>query len=130
MVFLLFDRSVRGEGRTKDLWKIDAKGLINGGNTCYLNASLQVLFQTPALANWLSADDQHRKMCGECVICGLAYTLIAMQQSLASDPIIIRTKLNETCNRFERNQQEDAHEFQIFLLESTSTRSTPFCLFV
>lgn len=39
--------------------------MYNVGNTCYLNSTLQALFHVPAFANWLYADDEHRKKCEE-----------------------------------------------------------------
>lgn len=38
-------------------------GMINVGNTCYLNSTLQALFHVPALVNWLLSDAHHRTKC-------------------------------------------------------------------
>lgn len=43
-------------------WHVGA-GMINMGNTCYLNSTLQALFHVPAFANWLVSDMAHRKTC-------------------------------------------------------------------
>lgn len=41
------------------------RGMLNVGNTCYLNSTLQALFHIPAFANWLLSDGKHRKICGK-----------------------------------------------------------------
>lgn len=38
-------------------------GMINVGNTCYLNSTLQALFHVPALVNWLLSDPHHNSKC-------------------------------------------------------------------
>jgi hypothetical protein len=38
-------------------------GFLNLGNSCYMNATLQALFHTPAFVNWLLNDEDHGKRC-------------------------------------------------------------------
>lgn len=49
-------------------WHVGA-GMMNMGNTCYLNSTLQALFHVPALANWLISDRAHREMCENKSMC-------------------------------------------------------------
>lgn len=42
-----------------------SSGLLNVGNTCYVNASLQALFHIPAFVNSLLTDKVHREICDE-----------------------------------------------------------------
>lgn len=45
-------------------WQVGS-GMINMGNTCYLNSTLQALFHVPSFANWLYSDQIHRDRCAD-----------------------------------------------------------------
>ncbi|PSN57763.1 hypothetical protein C0J52_00345 [Blattella germanica] len=104
-------------------------GMINVGNTCYLNSTLQALFHVPALVNWLLSDNNHLSNCtvangtlsGECIICAMTKTLKASQNKSSTiiKPFLIYNKLKFICKHLQHGQQEDAHEFMRYLLEIT-----------
>ncbi|XP_034657587.1 ubiquitin carboxyl-terminal hydrolase 36 isoform X1 [Drosophila subobscura] len=105
-------------------WQVGT-GMINVGNTCYLNSTLQALFHIPALANWLYSEQAHLENCnitesnGGCIICAMAKTLQATQSNQsAMRPFHIYSKLKQICKHMVVGRQEDAHEFLRFLVEA------------
>ncbi|XP_014213943.1 ubiquitin carboxyl-terminal hydrolase 36 isoform X3 [Copidosoma floridanum] len=108
-------------------------GMLNVGNTCYLNSTLQALFHVPALVNWLLTDTHHKSKCsegidrhrfisdgaGECLTCAVAKTLTASHQKSGEviRPFLVYDKLKIICRTLVHGQQEDAHEFLRYLLE-------------
>lgn len=103
-------------------------GMINVGNTCYLNSTLQALFHVPAFINWLHSDSSHLSNCtvvngtvnSECIICAMNKTLKASQSKSGTiiKPFLIYSRLKFICKHLVHGQQEDAHEFMRYLLES------------
>ncbi|XP_052861656.1 ubiquitin carboxyl-terminal hydrolase 36 [Anopheles cruzii] len=105
-------------------WLVGA-GMVNMGNTCYLNSTLQALFHVPAIANWLLSDVQHRERCddggsgGSCIICAMAKTLEESQSNhSAIKPYLVYSKLRLVCKHLVQGRQEDAHEFLRYLVEA------------
>nr|B3M3M6.1 RecName: Full=Ubiquitin carboxyl-terminal hydrolase 36; AltName: Full=Deubiquitinating enzyme 36; AltName: Full=Protein scrawny; AltName: Full=Ubiquitin thioesterase 36; AltName: Full=Ubiquitin-specific-processing protease 36 [Drosophila ananassae] len=105
-------------------WQVGS-GMINAGNTCYLNSTLQALFHIPALANWLVSEQAHMENCNVsesgsfCIICAMAKTLQATQTTQSAvRPFLIYTKLKQICKHMIVGRQEDAHEFLRFLVEA------------
>ncbi|EFN76140.1 ubiquitin carboxyl-terminal hydrolase 36 isoform X2 [Harpegnathos saltator] len=100
-------------------------GMLNIGNTCYLNSTLQALFHVPALVNWLLSDPHHNSKyeqsdgSTECLTCAVAKTLqfSHLKSGGAIKPFHIYNKLKSICRTMMHGQQEDAHEFLRYLLE-------------
>ncbi|KMY97788.1 ubiquitin carboxyl-terminal hydrolase 36 isoform X3 [Drosophila simulans] len=105
-------------------WQVGT-GMINVGNTCYLNSTLQALLHIPALANWLVSEQAHLADCNVaepgsgCIICAMAKTLLATQSNQSAvRPFLIYSKLKQICKHMVVGRQEDAHEFLRFLVEA------------
>jgi len=97
-------------------------GMFNMGNTCYLNSTLQALFHTPALVNYLRYGG-HENNCStsgfnSCTICIMAATLRGTNSHSPMKPIKIYEKLKLICKHLVHGRQEDAHEFLRYLIES------------
>ncbi|EDV28239.1 uncharacterized protein TRIADDRAFT_53651 [Trichoplax adhaerens] len=96
-------------------------GLVNLGNTCYLNSVLQCLCYTPPLANYALAE-QHKKDCrkiGFCVLCELQSLMVRCLKSNGSSvkPWPIVNKLKNIASHIQFGRQEDAHEFLRYLVD-------------
>jgi ubiquitin carboxyl-terminal hydrolase 36/42 len=96
------------------------KGLENTGSSCYLNSTVQALNHTPAFANWLISDMDHRIKLNckknSCIICKMAEILInCHNRTMPFTPDLPLTLLGNKHNLIV-GRQEDAHEFLILLL--------------
>ncbi|XP_023295644.2 ubiquitin carboxyl-terminal hydrolase 36 isoform X3 [Lucilia cuprina] len=98
-------------------------GMMNVGNTCYLNSTLQAIFHVPSMANWLMSDSAHMERCEStdagCIICAMAKTLHESQKSQSAiRPYYVYSKLKSICKHLVMGRQEDAHEFLRYLVEA------------
>ncbi|XP_011203696.2 ubiquitin carboxyl-terminal hydrolase 36 [Bactrocera dorsalis] len=97
-------------------------GMMNVGNTCYLNSTLQALFHVPSMANWLISDAKHIDECNSsenCIICAMIKTLEASQNNQSAiRPYLVYSKLKFICKHLLMGRQEDAHEFLRYLVEA------------
>lgn len=101
-------------------------GMVNLGNTCYLNATLQALFHVPAFVEWLLNDTEHMKKCeqingpgfGDCITCSMSRTLRLSHNNQIIKPSLITSKIKMICRHMSHGSQEDAHEFMRHLLEN------------
>ncbi|XP_065362463.1 ubiquitin carboxyl-terminal hydrolase 36 isoform X2 [Calliphora vicina] len=98
-------------------------GMMNVGNTCYLNSTLQAVFHVPSMANWLMSDSAHMERCEStdtgCIICAMTKTLQESQKSQSAiRPYYVYSKLKSICKHLVMGRQEDAHEFLRYLVEA------------
>ncbi|KTW26154.1 hypothetical protein T552_03046 [Pneumocystis carinii B80] len=100
-----------------------APGLINVGNTCYLNSVLQVLSHVPPFVQYLLSG-HHSSQCqmNSCVFCKIeehvaqCYPSDVNRPVPAFKPLHIVGALKWISKRFQPYRQEDAHEFLRCLL--------------
>eukprot|EP00842_Homolaphlyctis_polyrhiza_P006010 jgi/Hompol1/640/HPOL_002561-RA len=96
-------------------------GLVNCGNTCFLNSVLQCLTYIPPLAEALLAGE-HSRSCANsafCVMCAMEThikrCLVRTQSAFPPAPFVQNIK--RIARHMRIGRQEDAHEFTRFLLE-------------
>lgn len=97
-------------------------GLMNLGNTCFLNSVLQCLTYTEPLAAYLQSGN-HQSSCrtaGFCALCAIQKHVSSALQSTGRilAPKEIVSNLRCISRNFRNSRQEDAHEYMVNLLES------------
>ncbi|KFP76104.1 Ubiquitin carboxyl-terminal hydrolase 42, partial [Apaloderma vittatum] len=96
-------------------------GLLNVGNTCFINSTLQCLTYTPPLANYMLSLE-HTKSCNEQGFCMMCALQTHINQVLCSNSAIKPTSVINGVKRIGKNfrfgSQEDAHEFLCFTVDA------------
>ena len=102
-------------------------GLVNSGNTCYMNSCLQCLFNTPRLKIYFTSKKYKQnlnsasRMKGR-IAQGFADTLMQVSQSSSA---VTLTQFKQLCGELApqlcaNNAQQDSHEFMTILTDGLS----------
>ncbi|NXN95568.1 UBP42 hydrolase, partial [Rhinopomastus cyanomelas] len=97
-------------------------GLMNLGNTCFINSTLQCLTYTPPLANYMLSLE-HKKSCrkeGFCMMCTMETHInqVLCYSVNAIKPTSVINGLKRIGKHFHFGSQEDAHEFLSFTVDA------------
>jgi hypothetical protein len=95
--------------------KCSWRGLRNLGNTCYMNASIQMLLSAPQFVQQLDPYNEGRRLVSS--LCNLAQDLNDREQVGAATAKALKLAVDDQTDKFIGYQQRDAHEFLGDLLD-------------
>jgi uncharacterized UBP type Zn finger protein len=97
------------------------RGINNTNNTCYINATIQSLFYVPSVRNWLMCHPTCTTNIN-CTICAMRDTLKestkTTHKAFEAEKILDKLATINEEYATQLGQQQDAHEFLIYLLSS------------
>lgn len=105
-------------------------GLINMGNTCFLNSVLQCLFYTCPLAEYLISREHSKRckcpreeFCGLCVLERLMQKVHQQSGESVLRPLELVSRIKAVGKHFRPGRQEDSHEFLRLFIETLQKAS-------
>ncbi|KAF8525841.1 cysteine proteinase [Hysterangium stoloniferum] len=103
------------------------RGLLNLGQTCYLNVVLQAFIHNPLLRNYFLSDSHNHKLCKikDCVCCEMdkLFAEIYSANTAPYGPISLLASTWRVSSELSGYAQQDAHEFFISALNQIHTTS-------